>query len=167
MIFSIVIKHRYIQIGKCSIHSLYHCTTTSQHLWIAFKLNQSKCCHNIGHVTLVPWTNNIVFPSTKFCFGKCILVLTMQTKQLAQTIQEFIPSLALNKWHRTSTVNLLSLHLFVTERKIPSDSTTFSRSKVLHCMERERTEIGNLSSHLTMPLATESMSAVSTNSYTT
>lgn len=84
----------------------------------------------------------------------------MKREQLGKTVDKLVPSLALNERNRTSAIHLLTLHLLISERKIPSQCSSFSRSEILHGMETERRKISNLTSHLAMTRSTERMSAV-------
>ena len=110
--------------------------------------------HDISHIALIPRANDIVLPRAKLRLRECILVLAMKREQLGKTVDKLVLSLALNERNRTSAIHLLTLHLLISERKIPSQCSSFSRCEILHSMETERRKISNLISHLAMTRST-------------
>ena len=75
--FSIVLQNRDIFILKCFIVSLNNSSSSLKKLRITSQLCQSKSSHDIRHVTLKVWSDNIIFPCSKLCLGKSIFRLSM------------------------------------------------------------------------------------------
>ena len=103
---------------------------------VSSKLGKSYSSHNIGHIALEIWSNNIIFPGSKLCLCESILRLSMKCKK-----------------HKLM-INLLIIHTWDVS---PYQRTTLCCGKVLYCMERKAGKVRIFPTHLTLSAGTETM----------
>ena len=65
-----------------SVITLNNILASRKHAVVTVELYQTQSCLHIRHIALIPWANNVIFPSTKFCLSKGILALAMKTQEL-------------------------------------------------------------------------------------
>ena len=143
MFIIVMFKRSNAEWLKCSIISINNLFSSRQHSGITFKLFQPYRRRNVGHIALIPCTNNIIFPSAKLCFSKSIFWLTVHAKQL-----KFV-------------IDILITHAI---DYTPCQRSAFSSRKVLDSMKAEARKIRNTANHLSMPFCAKSMSCIGTYS---
>ena len=145
MIIAIMIKNLYIAILQRLIISLHNLTPAMKQFGITSNLHQSDGSRYVRHVALVVRSHDIILPCAQLCLCQRILALSVERQELILLIQPLV-------------VNALY--------RPPSDGTTLSRRQVLHRMERERSEVSHLTTHLVMPSCPKRMSRISQHYHT-
>ena len=64
MVGTFMIEHCNIQIVHGSIILFYNLLTTFEQSVIPFHLNKPHRSHDVRHIALIPWSNDVILPST-------------------------------------------------------------------------------------------------------
>ena len=103
---------------------------TREDRFIPFQLGQAQRRHNIGHVALKIWRDNIVLPGPQFGFRQSVFILPMQREQ-----------------HKL----LIDISVIHARDIPPGNRAAFSGGQVFNRMEREGGEIRNFTSDFSLP----------------
>ena len=133
-----MLQDGYVKVGKVSRIPCHHLAAVSEHARVTAQLRQAQTCLQVGHVALPAREGHVVFPGAGLGLGKRVFGLAVQRHEHEVVIQL----------------------IGIEQPLAPGDRTAFGRGEVLHRVEAERGEVGNLACVLAMAHAAERMRPV-------